>query len=238
VTLLRITTRCFAWRRASINSVDVHFSAVQLRIVRRSSRKILTYDSYSAAVFPWDRHVAKAKLSETRPRRVASPLFIVLLESVSIACNLDNAGDLSARGQELVQCAASYVISRILLVIPSHRGTTCFANNIDRRRPITSRTCHLIARHDTRSIKIKTPSPSRNVKVSVDRFPRSRWTLIFDAANEWRRVQALPLSSEIQVRWFRRYATFLCHFVARDILLILQAARSSFLPTGMQHIKY
>jgi len=163
VTLLRITitTRCFAWRRASINSVDVHFSAVQLRTVRRSSRKILTYDSYSAAVFPWDRHVAKAKLSETRPRRVASPLFIVLLESVSIACNLDNAGDLSARGQELVQCAASYVISRILLVIPSHprHGTTCFANNIDRRRPITSRTCHLIARHDTRSIKIKTPSP-------------------------------------------------------------------------------
>jgi hypothetical protein len=71
VALLRISTHCFGWRRASINSIDVHFSAARLRTVTRSKRKILTYDSYSAAVFPWDWHVAKAKLSETRPCRAA-----------------------------------------------------------------------------------------------------------------------------------------------------------------------
>jgi len=123
--------------------------------------KILTYDSYSAAVFPWDRHVAKAKLSETRPCRAAPHRVASRRRYSSYSWNpCQSRAIWTMRG---IWARGDKNSCNVPRVTSSHASSFCHIAAPRAPRIILTvavrshrRMCHLIARYDTRSIKIKT----------------------------------------------------------------------------------
>lgn len=131
--------------------------------------------------------------------RLASP---VIHRTPGIRVNRaqsERCGGSKRADQELVQCAVSYVISRIRLVIPWHHSTTC-STNIDRHCPIHRVRVSYCTRYDIRLIAL----------ILV-------WSKLAPLRRQCQGIgQSVPTMIAVNVRWYRHLSIlYLCMFNER-----------------------